>query len=65
VRLKSMQVRWLRKSLRSVDDEATDIPTGAAATARLAVKRVLDSDRPFARTPAAQRTSSTGSAQES
>ena len=37
-----MRVRWLRKALRNLDDEATYIATDDAAAARLVVKRVLD-----------------------
>jgi len=37
-----MRVRWLRKALRSLDDEATYIAADDAAAARLVVKRVLD-----------------------
>jgi toxin ParE1/3/4 len=37
-----MRVRWLRKALRNLDDEATYIATEDTAAARLVVKRVLD-----------------------
>ena len=37
-----MRVRWLRKALRNLDEEATYIATDDAAAARLVVKRVLD-----------------------
>ena len=37
-----MRVRWLRKALRNLDDEATYIAADDAAAARLVVKRVLD-----------------------
>ena len=37
-----MRVRWLRKALRNLDDEATYIATDDEAAARLVVKRVLD-----------------------
>ena len=37
-----MRVRWLRKALRNLDDEATYIAAEDAAAARLVVKRVLD-----------------------
>ena len=37
-----MQLRWLRKALRNLDDEATYIAADDAAAARLVVKRVLD-----------------------
>ena len=40
-----MRVRWLRKALRNLDDEATYIATDDAAAARLVVKRVLDAVR--------------------
>ena len=36
-----MRVRWLRKALRNLDEEAT-IATDDAAAARLVVRRVLD-----------------------
>jgi len=37
-----MRVRWLRKALRNIDDEATYIATDDTAAAHLVVKRVLD-----------------------
>jgi plasmid stabilization system protein ParE len=37
-----MRVKWLRKALRNVDEEATYIATDDVAVARLVVKRVLD-----------------------
>jgi plasmid stabilization system protein ParE len=37
-----MRVRWLRKALRNLDDEATYIAADDAAAARLVVNRVLD-----------------------
>ncbi len=37
-----MRVRWLRRALRNLDEEATYIATDDAATARLVVQRVLD-----------------------
>ena len=37
-----MRVRWLRKALRNLDDEASYIATDDAAAARLVVERVLD-----------------------
>lgn len=37
-----MQVRWLRKALRNLDDEATYIAADDARAARLVVERVLD-----------------------
>ena len=36
-----MRVRWLRKALRNLDDEATYIAAEDTAAARLVVKRVL------------------------
>ena len=37
-----MRVRWLRKAMRNLDDEATYIAADDVAAARLVVKRVLD-----------------------
>lgn len=37
-----MRVKWLRKALRNLDEEATYIATDDVAVARLVVKRVLD-----------------------
>jgi plasmid stabilization system protein ParE len=37
-----MRVRWLRKALRNLDDEASYIAADDATAARLVVKRVLD-----------------------
>ena len=37
-----MRVKWLRKALRNLDEEATHIATDDAAAARLVVKRVLE-----------------------
>jgi plasmid stabilization system protein ParE len=37
-----MQVRWLRKAVRNLDDEATYIAADDAKAARLVVKRVVD-----------------------
>ena len=37
-----MRVKWLRKALRNLDEEATTIATDDVAVARLVVKRVLD-----------------------
>jgi plasmid stabilization system protein ParE len=37
-----MPVRWLRKALRNLDDEAGYIAAGDAAAARLVFSRVLD-----------------------
>ncbi len=36
-----MRVRWLRKALRNLDDEATYIASDDAKAARLAVQRVI------------------------
>ena len=36
-----MRVRWLRKALRNVDEEASFIAADDAAAARLVVRRVL------------------------
>jgi toxin ParE1/3/4 len=46
-----MRVRWLRKALRNLDDEATYIATDDAAAARLVVKRVLDAVSSLAEQP--------------
>jgi len=46
-----MQVRWLRKALRNLDDEATYIASDDAAAARLVVKRVLDAVSVLAEQP--------------
>ncbi len=37
-----MRVRWLRKALRNLDDEAAYIAADDAAAAQLVVQRVLD-----------------------
>jgi plasmid stabilization system protein ParE len=37
-----MRVRWLRKALRDLDEEATYIAADDAASARLVVQRVLE-----------------------
>lgn len=37
-----MRVRWLRKALRNLDDEATYVALDDATAARLVVRRVLD-----------------------
>jgi len=37
-----MRVRWLRKALRNLDEEATYIEVDDPATARLVVQRVLE-----------------------
>jgi len=46
-----MRVRWLRKALRNLDDEATYIAADDAAAARLVVKRVLDAVSTLAEQP--------------
>ena len=46
-----MQVRWLRKALRNLDDEATYIATDDAAAACLVVKRVLEAVSVLAEQP--------------
>ena len=46
-----MRVRWLRKALRNLDDEAAYIATDDAAAARLVVKRVLDAVSSLAERP--------------
>lgn len=38
-----MRVRWLRKALRNLDDEASCIATDSPAAAQLVVQRVLES----------------------
>ena len=47
-----MRVRWLRKALRNLEDEATSIAADDAAAARLVVKRVLDAVAQLAEQPA-------------
>jgi toxin ParE1/3/4 len=47
-----MRVRWLRKALRNLDDEATYIAADDTAAARLAVRRVLDAVAMLAEQPA-------------
>lgn len=46
-----MRVKWLRKALRSLDDEATYIAIDDAAAARLVVNRVLDAVASLAEQP--------------
>jgi len=46
-----MRVRWLRKALRNLDDEATYIAADDATAARLVVKRVLDAVSSLAEQP--------------
>ena len=47
-----MRLRWLRKALRNLDDEAAHIAAEDPAAARLVVKRVLDSVAMLAGRPA-------------
>lgn len=46
-----MRVRWLRKALRNLDEEATYIATDDAGAARLIVQRVLDAVAQLAEQP--------------
>lgn len=46
-----MQVRWLRKALRNLDDEATCIAADDAAAACVVVKRVLEAVSVLAEQP--------------
>lgn len=46
-----MRVRWLRKALRKLDEEATYIATDDAGAARLVVQRVLDAVAQLAEQP--------------
>lgn len=46
-----MRVRWLRKALRNLDDEAAYIATDDSAAARLVVERVLDAASTLAQQP--------------
>ena len=46
-----MQVKWLRKALRNLDDEAAFIAADDATNARLVVKRVLDATAMLASRP--------------
>jgi plasmid stabilization system protein ParE len=46
-----MRVRWLRKALRNLDDEAAYIAIDDATAARLVVKRVLDAVSSLAEQP--------------
>jgi toxin ParE1/3/4 len=46
-----MRVKWLRKALRNLDDEATYIATDDAFAARLVVERVLDAVAQLAEQP--------------
>jgi toxin ParE1/3/4 len=47
-----MRVRWLRKALRNLDDEATYVAADDTAAARLVVKRVLAAVAMLAEQPA-------------
>lgn len=47
-----MRVRWLRKALRNLDDEATYIAVDDANAARLVVARVLDAVASLEQQPA-------------
>ena len=38
-----MRVRWLRRALRDLDDEAAFIATDSPAAAQIVVQRILDS----------------------
>jgi toxin ParE1/3/4 len=46
-----MRLRWLRKALRNLDDEAAHIAADDATAARLVVKRVLDAVAQLERQP--------------
>lgn len=46
-----MRVRWLRKALRNLDDEAAYIATDDSAAAPLVVERVLDAASTLAQQP--------------
>ncbi len=46
-----MRVRWLRKALRNLDEEATYIAADDPAAARLVVARVLDAVAMLAHQP--------------
>ena len=46
-----MRVRWLRKALRNLDEEATYIATDDPGAARLVVQRVLDAVAMLAEQP--------------
>lgn len=46
-----MRVRWLRKALRNLDDEATHIAMDDAAAARLVLERVLNAGTQLAEQP--------------
>jgi toxin ParE1/3/4 len=46
-----MRIRWLRRALRNLDDEATYIAADDGAAARLVVRRVLDAVSMLAEQP--------------
>ncbi len=46
-----MRLRWLRRALRNLDDEAAYIAVDDATAARLVVKRVLDAVAQLERQP--------------
>jgi plasmid stabilization system protein ParE len=46
-----MRIRWLRKALRNLDDEATYIAADDGSAARLVVRRVLDAVSMLAEQP--------------
>ena len=46
-----MRVRWLRKALRNLDEEATYVESDGPATARLVVQRVLEAVAQLAEQP--------------
>jgi toxin ParE1/3/4 len=46
-----MRVKWLRKALHNLDEEAAYIATADAAAARLVVGRILDSVAQLAHQP--------------
>lgn len=50
-----MQVRWLRKALRNVDEEATFIAIDDERAARLVVQRILETVAMLADQPGAGR----------
>ena len=47
-----MRVRWLRKALRNLDDEAAFIAADDAAAARVVIERVLDAVAQLSEQPA-------------
>jgi toxin ParE1/3/4 len=46
-----MRIRWLRKALRNLDEEATYIATDDPAAARLVVQRLLEAVAELAKQP--------------